>query len=107
VGSIKHWPDPARGLRECLRVLRPGAPLIVAEVDRGCHLDDARAFVARWRMPRLLRPLALVLFRTYVAGQAIDLDDARALLASLPLANPRCERIPRTPGLLLLAHAPA
>jgi SAM-dependent methyltransferase len=104
VGSIKHWPDPRRGLAECVRALRPGGRLVIAEVDRGCLLDDARRFVARWRMPSPLRPLGLVLFRTFVAGQGIDGDDARALAAGLPLDDLQIERIGGTPGLLLAAR---
>src|SRR5688500_9619738 len=92
IGSIKHWPDPRRGLAECARALAPGGHLVVVEVDRGCRHDDARAFVARWRMPRALRPVGLVIFRTFVAGQAIDLDDARALLAGAPLVDATVER---------------
>jgi SAM-dependent methyltransferase len=106
VGSIKHWPDPRRGLAECVRALAPGGRLIVVEVDRGCRWDDARDFVDAWRMPRALRPLGLIVFRTWVAGQAIDLDDARALLAGLPLVEARVERVDRTPGLMLIGHAP-
>jgi SAM-dependent methyltransferase len=105
IGSIKHWPDAARGLAECARVLRPGGPLFVVEVDRGCRWDDARAFVDDWRMPRALRPLGLALFRTWVAGQAIDLDDARALLTSSPFVDAQVERIAGAPGLLMRARA--
>jgi SAM-dependent methyltransferase len=104
VGSIKHWPDPRRGLAGCARALRPGGRLLIAEVDRGCLLDDARRFVGRWRMPSPLRPLGLVLFRTFVAGQGLDLDDVRGLVAGLPLDDVRIERIPGTPGLLLAAR---
>lgn len=101
VGSIKHWPDPARGLAECARVLAPGGRLIVVEVDRGCRLDDARGFVRRTRVPRLFTPVALAGFRTWVAGQGLDLDDARALLAALPLVDARAERLTGAPALVL------
>jgi len=106
VASIKHWPDPARGLAECARVLAPGGMMFVAEADRGCYLDDARRFVAGMRIPRAMRGLALMGFRTYVAGQGLDLDDARELLASLPLAEPLVERVAGTPAVALSGRKP-
>ncbi|GMV15301.1 MAG: class I SAM-dependent methyltransferase [Polyangiaceae bacterium] len=101
VASIKHWPDQAKGLAECARVLVPGGRLFVFEADRGCRLDDARDFVARWRLPALLRVPALAAFRTWVAGQAIDLDDARELVGALPLEASEVRRISGTPALVL------
>ena len=84
-----------------MRVLLPGGLLFVAEVDRGCRMDDARRFVERWELPRPLRRAALPLFRTYVAGNGFDLDDARALAEGLPLDEVSVARIPGTPGLLI------
>lgn len=107
VASIKHWPDPPKGLRECVRVLRPGGSLGVVEADRGCRYEDARAFVGRWRVPSPLRPFALALFRTIVAGKSFDLDEARELLAALPLDERSVERLAGTPGLLMLGRARA
>lgn len=101
VASIKHWPDPARGLAECVRVLRAGGSLAVIEADRGCTMRDARDFVARWRIPAFLRPAALVGFRTFVAGNAFDLDDVRGLGAALGPGTWSVERIAGTPGLVL------
>jgi SAM-dependent methyltransferase len=101
IGSIKHWPDMRRGVSECARVLTPGGRLVIAEADRGCRLDDARAFIDRWRIPRLLRPAALAGFRTWVAGQGLERDEAEGLMAGLPLADARAERIAGAPFLVM------
>ncbi|MCC6899988.1 MAG: class I SAM-dependent methyltransferase [Polyangiaceae bacterium] len=107
VASIKHWHDQAAGLRECVRVLAPGGRLVVFEADRGCRLSDAQAFVARWALPRPLRVPALAAFRTWVAGQAIDLDDARELVGGLSLLRTEVRRVPGTPALMLAGSKPA
>jgi ubiquinone/menaquinone biosynthesis C-methylase UbiE len=101
IASIKHWSDQGKGLAECARVLRPGGQLLVVEADRGCRLDDARSFVARWRFPAMTRPLNLLLFRTLVAGRSLDLDDARVLMGDLPLAIWGVSRVEGTPAILM------
>jgi ubiquinone/menaquinone biosynthesis C-methylase UbiE len=107
IASIKHWPDQAKGVAECVRVLKPGGPFAIFEADRGCRLEDARRFVDRWRLPPMLRPFALQAFRTYVAGQSIDLEDARKLLEAQPIVEATAERVPGAPVLLLTGRRPA
>jgi SAM-dependent methyltransferase len=99
--SIKHWPEPGRGLAECVRVLRPGGRLLVTEADRGCRFEDAAGFVRRWRLPWLLFPIELALFRTWVAGQAFDLAEFEAFAGALPLDEGRARRVEGTPAIVL------
>ncbi len=100
IASIKHWPDPARGVRETLRVTGRGGAVLIVEADRSCTLDDATAFVKRWRglMPVTVR---LAFFRTWVAGQAFDLDEARAFVENEDVQSFEVRRIPGAPGLAI------
>jgi len=107
VASIKHWPDQARGVAECARVARPGGHVLILEGDRGCKLEDARRFVERWRLPLPMRWPSLLFFRTYVAGQALDVDEARALLSGAHLDDPHVERLEGLPALVMRGRKPA
>lgn len=102
-GSIKHWPDRAAGLVDMIRVVRPGGMLAVGELDRGCTLADARAFVAQWRMPRLTRGLGLLVFRTHGAGQSLTGDEFHELVHGTGLENVVVERLSGLPSLQLTA----
>lgn len=107
VGSLKHWTDRGRGLRECARVLAPGGVLAICEVDRGCRLEDVRTWIAsRLAVPPGLRTLGVMAFRTFVAGPSVDLRDAEALLEAVDLMDARAERVPGTPLLVLHGRRP-
>jgi ubiquinone/menaquinone biosynthesis C-methylase UbiE len=101
VASLKHWPNRPLGLQECLRVLRPKGELTLIEVDRGCTNRDAMRFIGDWPVPWMTRPLALAVFRTWVAGPSIDLDDARTLIAGLSDDFLSAARLLNTPMLVI------
>lgn len=103
VASIKHWPNPSRGLAEIYRVLKPAGRMWVFEVDRGCSLEDARQFVGGMRLPKALREVGLALFRTYVAGQSQDIEEARTLASGLPTDTASAARVAATPAFVIAA----
>jgi ubiquinone/menaquinone biosynthesis C-methylase UbiE len=47
----KHWPDPAIGVRECVRVLRPGGTLAIIEIDGTVTPDAFWRFAKHSRVP--------------------------------------------------------
>jgi SAM-dependent methyltransferase len=97
IGSIKHWPDPLLGLRECARVTKPGGRLFVMEGDRGCRHEDLLELGTAWGLPTRMRPLLAAFFRVAVAGESLDLVDARELVAQVPTIDAGVERIARLP----------
>ena len=106
VGSIKHWPDRRRGVAECVRVLRPRGLLLIGEADRSCRLDDVRNFVAEWPLPRPARALAVPFFRTWVAGQSLDLEEARDALGGHGLVETSVARVEGLPVFLMEGRRP-
>lgn len=87
IASIKHWPDYLAGLRECLRLVKPGGLLAIAEVDKNCSKETAADFVSRWPLPGFMKPLALILFRIIVSNRSLALNEAGKLVAALPAKN--------------------
>ena len=100
-GSIKHWTSRDAGLAECVRVLKPGGPLLITDADRSATFEDAENFVAMYPTPRILRGANLAIFRTWIAGRSIDLDDARTLASQLELVDKDVSRIPGAPILMI------
>lgn len=53
-GSIKHWASRDAGLAECIRVLKPGGPLLVTDAARSATFEDSENLIANYSTPVFL-----------------------------------------------------
>jgi ubiquinone/menaquinone biosynthesis C-methylase UbiE len=100
-GSVKHWTSRETGMAECVRVLKPGGPLLVTDADRSATFEDSANFIKHYKFPRFLDGPNLAVFRTWIAGRSIDLDDARALASGVDLVDAEVGRIPDSPLVMI------
>ncbi len=101
IASIKHWTDKLLGIKEAIRVLKPGGSLVIIEADRACLLEDARSFVSLMRLPKFYHPIALAIFRTWVAGQSITIPEIESYVKLIGDLKYRLKKIEGFPGFLL------
>lgn len=66
-GSVKHWPDPLRGIAECWRVLKAGGELLLLDNTSDATHEQVERFYEMAGMPRLLeKPITALVYRLTV-----------------------------------------
>ncbi len=101
IASLKHWSDQQKGLAECVRVLKKGGTLIIAEANKDATWQDCASFTDRWLIPFFFKPAATVFFKYVVAGNSLTQEDGARLLNKLPLEKKEVRLIPGLPGFFL------
>jgi SAM-dependent methyltransferase len=96
----KHWLDPAAGITQCLRVLRPGGRLVVIELDGKSTATEFWQFARTSRIPwGLKRAYLRFAMRTVIGVAPTSFDLAR----SFGTNEVEVQRIPGQPFLLAVA----
>lgn len=70
--SIKHWPDQAAGIQECLRVLKPGGVFTILELEKGRSYLKYYSFLRDPNHPSILREFFFPFFISVINSQGID-----------------------------------
>jgi ubiquinone/menaquinone biosynthesis C-methylase UbiE len=102
LGAIKHWPDMKKGLRECLRVLRPEGRLLILDSLRDVTESEIGRFVELLRLPFYARLMFRLFFRKKVVVQSPTRALLEAILKDIPPPAPCLRRLESFPGFLIL-----
>lgn len=104
VASVKHWPEPKRGLLECVRILKPGGNLFIVEASKDCTLEDSRRFVSEFQIPGFLKGIVARAFQKFVAGQGLSNREAQTLVTNLHCSQIDIRKIEGLPAIRIRAE---
>jgi ubiquinone/menaquinone biosynthesis C-methylase UbiE len=106
VGSIKHWPDGLRGLREMRRVLKPGGWVILSETDQEASDEALWQFVSRFNIWFIRDGLLFWGLRHVVFGQSYTQQGLESLAHAAGFRNRVGQRVPTCPYTIVKAQKP-
>jgi ubiquinone/menaquinone biosynthesis C-methylase UbiE len=101
IGSIKHWPDAIRGLKEIHRVLKPEGIFIISETDQGASDDAVRRFIRRFGMRFIPDDLLFWGLRHVIFGQSYTEKTMTDILSEAGFRNAECQRVSTCPYIIV------
>lgn len=104
VGSIKHWPDPQRGITEIHRVLVPEGWAVVSETDRDVSTIALRRFIQRFTAWFFWDPLLLWGLRHIIFGRSFSEREIVAFAETAGFREIRTERLATCPYVIVNAR---
>jgi ubiquinone/menaquinone biosynthesis C-methylase UbiE len=104
IGSIKHWPDAHKGLKEICRILKPGGCLIISETDQEASDDAIRQFIGRFKIWFIPDWLLFWGLRHVIFGQSYSETTLAAAALTAGFRNVECQRVPTCPYVIVKAQ---
>jgi ubiquinone/menaquinone biosynthesis C-methylase UbiE len=101
----KHWPDPAVGVAECVRVTRKGGRFIVIEIDGASTLESFKRFAYTSQVPVGLRKAYVRSALRTVVGVAPDTTALAGSFAGMSVDGLTISKLDDMPFLLALGTA--
>jgi ubiquinone/menaquinone biosynthesis C-methylase UbiE len=98
--AVKHWPDPASGLAECVRVARIGAPVVIVEIDGAATMEEVQRFAMALPLPFGLREAYARFAMRTVVGVAPRSDELAAALRSAGASEIAAEHVDGLPFVI-------
>jgi ubiquinone/menaquinone biosynthesis C-methylase UbiE len=103
IGSIKHWPNTLRGVKELRRILKPGGVVVISETDQEASDDALRQFIGRFKIRFIPDRLFFWVLRHVVFGQSFSEKTLAAIVFEAGFRDIEYQKIPTCPYIIVKA----
>lgn len=104
IGSIKHWPDALRGLKEIHRILKPGGQLLISETDQEASDSDLQDFIKRFQVWFVPDRLLFWGLRHVIFGQSYSEKKLADAVRRAGFSDVACRKVARCPYVIIKAR---
>lgn len=104
IGSIKHWPDGLRGLKEIHRVLKTGGFLVISETDQEASDGALRHFIKRFKVWFVPNRLLFWGLRHVIFAQSYSETTLADAVREAGFRDVKGLRVPACPYVIVMAR---
>ena len=87
ITAIKHFPDPIRGITECIRCLKPGGRLLFLEFYKECSIETMSNLIRHFSIPRFLKPFMAHFIHHNLQCEAPSIEDVKNWLSVIKIPD--------------------